>query len=229
PRPEERLLEVDRILNVDGPREMVAVPDEMLRDDGAIAARNAVPAQPPFLQMRRRDLERAAFPLAGGEAHRRVLGELRRMRTAVHPDRPHRVPREVLDVNRDQLLRDGIDLLPDPDVGEAVRVIGGMDAALIVRQRQDRRAPALRAKTIGVVQRQPGVVAELRPGNAVGIVLAVSSGPNSREVDLRLGDVHADERYRNERSAHPETGDMEYTSPPRWLADDVRVLAVPTR
>src|SRR5690606_19899046 len=43
PRPEERLLEVDRILNVDGPREMVAVPDEMLRDDGAIAARNAVP------------------------------------------------------------------------------------------------------------------------------------------------------------------------------------------
>ena len=83
------------------------------------------------------------------------------MRPAVHPDRALRVPCEMLDVDRDELLRRRVDLVPHADVGEAVRVVRRMHAALIIGQREDRRAPALRARAVGGVERQPGVVAEL--------------------------------------------------------------------
>src|SRR5690606_31719657 len=97
PVPDEGLLEVDRVFDVDAPRQVVAMPYEMLGDDGAVAARDAVATEPALFQVRRRDLQRAAFPLTGREAHRRVFRVLGRRVTAVHPDRPHRVPREVLD------------------------------------------------------------------------------------------------------------------------------------
>ena len=78
------------------------------------------------------------------------------------------------------------DLVPHADVGEAVRVVRRVHAALVVRQRQDRRAPAHRAHAVVRVERQPRVVAELRPRKTIGPILDIAGVPDAREV--RLGE-----------------------------------------
>src|SRR5262245_30317225 len=115
---EKRLFEILRILNEHTPREVIAVPDEVLGDGRRIAACDAVATQPAFLEMRRRDLERLSEPLARRETHRRVLGVLRRMRTPVHPDGPVRLPCKVLYMHRNHFLSFQIELVPHPNVRE---------------------------------------------------------------------------------------------------------------
>ena len=162
---------VDRVAHDRHERQDVAVADEMLGHRGAIAAGDAVAADPAFLQVRRRDGEDVAFPLAGGEAHRRVHGVGAGVRPAVHPDRALGAPREVVDLDGDELLRVPVALFPDADRREAGRVVGGVDAALVLGQRDERRVPGVGAEPHGVGDRDAGVVAELGARQTVGFVL----------------------------------------------------------
>ena len=57
-----------------------------------VAARHAVAADPAHLQVRGRDGEHVAVPLAGRESLPGVRRVFRRMRTAVHPDRALGLP-----------------------------------------------------------------------------------------------------------------------------------------
>jgi hypothetical protein len=129
---EERLLEILRVLNEHVPGEVIAVSHEVLGHRSRIATCHAVATQPAFLQMRGGDLEVVANPFARRETHRRVLGELGRMRPAIHPECSLRAPGEVLQVDRHELLSLGVDLVPHANVREAIGVIRRMHATLIV-------------------------------------------------------------------------------------------------
>src|SRR5690606_532132 len=96
-------------------------------------------------------------------------------------------PGEVLQAQGDQLFGVGVALFPDADVGEAVGVVGGVHAALVFGQGDQRGAPALRAQAVGVVDGQAAVVAQLRAREAVRPVLGVSARPHARQILLGLG------------------------------------------
>ena len=60
--------------------------EEVFRHRRLRAHRNAVPAMPPLLHVRRANLEHAALPFASGESHPRVRGFSGRVFTAIEPD-----------------------------------------------------------------------------------------------------------------------------------------------
>jgi len=182
--PEERLLEVGRIVDVYVPGQIVAMARKMLGQRGVPATRHAVSAQPAFFQMRRPDAQRLADPLAGGKAHRRMLSIRRRMRTAVHPDRANGVPCEVLHVNRDELLGILVDRLPDANLGKARGIVDGVNAALVMRQGKDGGVPGARAHETRLVDRQTAVVTELRSGQTIRLILVIEAAPLPHQIDL---------------------------------------------
>ena len=59
-----------------------------------------------------------------------------------------------------------------------------MRLRLVLAQREDRRVPAVGLQPRRIVDWKPQVVAELGPGNAMLLVLMVSSRPFAREIDL---------------------------------------------
>ena len=183
---DDRLRVVRRVGDDRDERHVVAVPDEMLADRRPVAAGQAVAAGPAFLQVRGRHRQDVLFPRAGRKAHRGVQRVVGRMRTSVHPDRPLGAPGEMVRVDRDELLRRGVALFPDAHAGEARHVVGRMHAALVFRQRDERRVPGVGAQAYRVVHRQPGVVAELGTEQAIGPILLENSEvvPDARQIDL---------------------------------------------
>ena len=62
-----------------------------------------------------------------------------------------------------------------------------MRLGLMLAQRQNRGVPAVGLQAAGVVERQPGVVAELGTRNAVRLVFVIERGPLASEVPLGEG------------------------------------------
>src|ERR1043166_6169620 len=62
--------EINRIRDHRHEREAIRMTDEVLDDGRAVASRNAVAADPTFLEVRRGDGQNIAFPFPGREAHR---------------------------------------------------------------------------------------------------------------------------------------------------------------
>ena len=182
-RTHERLGQIHRIRDHRDQRQVVVVAHEVLGEHGLVAARDAVAANPPHLQMRGRHRQHVAFPLAGREPLPRVRGVLGRMRTAVHPDRPlGLLPRDVR-VVRHELLRRAVELAPDAQVGGAARrVVGGVRLALVFGQREDRRVPAVPVQAARFVDREAEIVADVRPWNALRLILVEPRRPLARQI-----------------------------------------------
>src|ERR1019366_7750371 len=82
----ERLFEVDRIVDNGDQRQKVAMPDEVLDHSGFGAAGDTVPLNDTAFHMRGGDGELVAVHHASGETVPRMLGVFGGMRPAVHPD-----------------------------------------------------------------------------------------------------------------------------------------------
>ena len=187
-RANERLFEVDRILDDRDNGQMVPVPDETLGHRRAVAVRDAVALKPAEFQVRGRDHQRVAVPLARRKARPRVRGMPRRMRPAVEPDQASGLPERAEQFVSDDLLRDRVHFSVDTDVGgPPQRVRGWMRLGLMLAKRQDRRVPTVGLETAGVVQRNSGVVAEVGSGNAVRLVFVVERRPVARRRRVGRG------------------------------------------
>src|SRR6185369_392710 len=86
--PDERLLEVNRIVDDADDGQDVAVPDDVFGDRRAIAGGHAVALDPAGLYVGGDHGQHRAVPAPGGETRPGVGVVLGRMRTAVHPDHP---------------------------------------------------------------------------------------------------------------------------------------------
>ena len=69
-----------------------------------------------------------------------------------------------------------------------------MRLALVLGQRQQRRVPAVGAQPRRVVDRQPGVVADVGARNALDLVFVEDRRPHAAQVDLRRRRTHAEDR-----------------------------------
>src|SRR5215470_11126056 len=87
----------------------------------------------------------------------------------------------------DELLRISIAFFPNPDSGETRDVIGRVYAALVLRQRNERRVPCLRAQPRLIRERYAGVVAELRTEEPIRPVFVQNAEvvPYPTKVHLR--------------------------------------------
>ena len=82
-----------------------------------------------------------------------------------------------------KILRLGIALLPDAKLERtAIDVRRDVHLALMLGQRQPRRIPAERPLARAVGDRQTEVVAELRTGNALGLIFGKARAQASRQV-----------------------------------------------
>ena len=178
----------------------------MFGEHRRVTARNPVAANPSHLQMRGRHRQHIAVPLACRKALPRVRGVLGRVRTAVHPDGALGLLPGNVRVEGDQLLRRSVELAPDAQVrGAAGRVVGRMRLALMLGQREDRRVPAVGVQACRLVDRNPQVVADVRTGNALRLILVKPRRPLTREIG-------ADDRAR--RSLREHGHDAGRRSPP---------------
>ena len=187
-RADHRLLEVDRIVHLRDHHQQVAVADEVLGHHRVRTARNAVALQERLLHVRRGHLQHPVLPHAGGEPVPEMLGELRRMRTAVEPDRAVGVLEQPGDRVADEPSRDRIDDLAHVEVGAgpAHRVLRRMRPRLMLGHRLDRRVPRERLLPAGGVERKAGEVAQLRSRvDANQHFLFVRHRPRAGEVDHR--------------------------------------------
>src|SRR5262245_8254838 len=107
------LRQIDRILDDDEHGQDVSVPVAARRHRGLIAALRPVLSQKPGFHVGRARHERVAFPLADRVAPTRVLGVLRGLRAAIHPDRHGRAIFPCADRVRDRLPLDWLVLAPD--------------------------------------------------------------------------------------------------------------------
>jgi hypothetical protein len=183
---DQRLGEVDRVLDHRDVRQHAAVPDEPFGHRGAVAQHGAVAAHPACLEVGGTDHEDVAFPAPGGEALPGVRRIRRRVRPAVHPDvallllpldvgaQPHDLLTGVVHVGRDAQVA---------DAAEAVG--GGVRLALVFRQRQQPGVPAVGAQPRRLVDRQARVVADVGSRNPLDLILMEDRRPHPREIDLR--------------------------------------------
>ena len=182
----QRLGEVHGIRDRADARHQIAVAHEIFRERRQIALRHAVPPQPALLDVRGRDHEHVALPLAGREAHPRVRRVRGRMRAAIHIDGPLLVERADAVLDGDEIARPRLPVFPDRDVGgAAIDVRRHVHPALLLRQRQPVRVPALGVPAGAVRQRQPGVVAKLRARHALAEILLIARRPGAGQIDLR--------------------------------------------
>ena len=181
---DERFGEVHGIVDHDDPRQIVAVTHQVFGDARTVAAGNAIPANPSHLEMSGRDGQHIAFPPAGREPLPRMRRVLGWMRTAVHPDRAlRRLPRNVRVVGN-QLLRRRIDLLPDSEVGRAAgRVVRRMRFALVFRQRENGRVPAVSVQPRRLVDGDSEIVPDLGAGNALRLIFVKTRRPLAGEIE----------------------------------------------
>ena len=147
----ERLRQIHGIVDHRGQGKIVAVADPVFDQLRLVATRYAVAANPAVLQVRGCDDQDVALPLAGRESLPSVWGVRGRMRSTIHIDRAlWSLPRNV-GVPGDQLLRRGIDFLPDPQIcGAAWTIIGRVGLALMFRQGEQGGVPRVGAKSCRV-------------------------------------------------------------------------------
>ena len=183
---DERLRQEYRVDEHADVRQHVAVENDVFRVVRAIAHRQTVTPDPPLLQMGGLDDEHVAVPAAGGKAHPGVRRVRPGMRPAVHPDRPRLLVGAAVHLDGDHILGLWILLDPDTKIGRTTQdVRRDVYAALFFWQRDARRIPAVRRLPVGVVDRQPEVVAQLRTGNAFGKVFVIARLPDAGEFNLR--------------------------------------------
>src|SRR3977135_4021150 len=101
------------------------------------------------------------------------------MRPAVHPHHAIRAPEAAGDGVRHELLRDRIENPQDAERGSGPthQVLNGMRLGLPFPRREDTGIPGIALLPIGVVQRQTGVIAELRAWYAMRLVLVADHRP----------------------------------------------------
>src|ERR1700752_4256138 len=109
------------------------------------------------------------------------------MRSPVHPNRARLFVGADVVLDRDDLLRLGILLLPNAQVQRAVVDVGRhVYAALMLLKRQARGIPALSEQARGVVDRDAEIVAKVRSGPAVlFIFVSPVRNPVSSQKHLR--------------------------------------------
>src|SRR6266487_5850983 len=103
----------------------------------------------------------------------RVVG---RMRPSIHPDCSLRTPREMMGMNRNELLRCRIPFFPNPHAPETRYVIRRMHPALILRQCDERGIPTVCPQPRCVGERNTCVVAKFRPEQPVQPVFMNNAG-----------------------------------------------------
>ena len=169
-RQDVRLVEIDRVVHDLHDREHVVVPGDELRHRQHVGGLRPAPLQVPVLQVRRRDLERLTDPLAGREPAPAVRRPGRRVRPAVHEDRPVERAHELHPV-ADDLPGNRVQVLEDARAADASPLVrGGMRPALVFRGAPDRLRRRVGAKAAGFVQRQPEVVRQWRLARVLGAV-----------------------------------------------------------
>src|SRR5579872_5201855 len=102
---------------------MIAMPDEVFRHGCQIAVDNSIAPDVPSLQMRGLNGQDPALPLTRGKSRpsmRRIRG---RMRTPIHPDHPRRAAEGSINGIADDLLRDRIRFLRDPQIRRTAKRI----------------------------------------------------------------------------------------------------------
>ena len=133
-----RLVEIDRVVHDLHDRQDVVVPGDELRHRQHVARLRPAALQVAVLQVRRRDLQRLADPLAGREAAPAVRRPGRRMRAAVDEDRPVERAHELHAV-ADDLAGDRIEVLEDARAADAAPLMRRrVRPALVFRRAPDR-------------------------------------------------------------------------------------------
>src|SRR5688572_28998978 len=116
--PDQWLLEVHRIRHDHCVRQMIATPDKELLERRLVAFGNSVPREPALLQVRGAYRQRGADESAGRESHPGMRSVRGRMWPTVHPDGSFPFERLAEPMNRDQLVRVRVTLLPRPRVAK---------------------------------------------------------------------------------------------------------------
>ena len=184
--PDVRLAQIHRIGGDRHLRQQRPMPHPMLHDRGAIALWNAGAPEEAGLDVRGRDREDVAVPVAGRKPHERVRRIIRRVRPAIHPDGAVQLERTQIHLDGQKLLRIGIALLrdaelirPEEDIRERVR------RALVLEHRVPVRAPAVRVETASLVERDAAEVAGLLSGHAIRLIFVIAARPIPHEAHLR--------------------------------------------
>jgi hypothetical protein len=187
-RAEERFGEVDGVVDDADQRERVAVADPVLGECCAVAAGDAVAADPADFEVRGGDYENVALPFARRETLPGMWRVGAGMWPSVHPDSALRSLPGDVGVPGDDLLRGGVDFLPDAEVGRAARaVVGRVRLALMFRQRQQGGVPGISAHAGFGGDGQAQVVADFGAGDALRLVFVEARGPLASEVKLGEG------------------------------------------
>ena len=161
------------------------MPVEARRHRRLVAARRAVLPQEAGLHVRRAGDERVAFPAAGREAAARVLGVLRRVRPAVHPDGHRRAIFPRADRVGDRRALDRLGVAPDLQTERTLHEIERRPSlALAFDHRQLRLVVGQRPRAPLVVEREPDVVHRVRVARDV---FGVPRRPRPDELGLRKG------------------------------------------
>jgi hypothetical protein len=184
----QRLGEIHRILGDADARQDVSVTHEVLGQGRLVAHRQAVAADPALLDVRRADHQHVADPLARGKPLPGVRRDLGGMRAAVHVDRPGLIVGADVVLDRDELLRIGVPILPDAKIQRAaVDIRRDVHTTLLFRQRDAGRIPAVGELSRRRVDRQTEIIAEVGARNTLRKVFLVPGTPGPREIGLREG------------------------------------------
>ena len=128
----------------------------------------------------------------------------RRVRAAVHPDDAVVAAEHAFERVGHELMGHRVEALGDAHVGPGTA--HEVDARVRLRhalgQRQDRRIPVRRLLPRGVVDRQPGVVAEFRAGRAVRLVFVHARRPIAGDVHLGEGLACGQGGQQNEQGSY---------------------------
>src|SRR4030095_1962014 len=85
-----------------------------------------------------------------------------------------------------QLEAGGVVVGGDAQVADAAEAVGGgVRNARVLLHRQDTGVPRFAAQAPRVVDRQAGVVADVRAGHTLDLVLVHDRRPDARKIDLR--------------------------------------------
>jgi hypothetical protein len=179
-RVDVRLVQINGIVDDGDDGEDVVVARNELRHGVHVARLRTAAPEEAVLEVRGRDLQRAANPLAGRKPGPRVRRVRRWMRTAVHEDRPIQRPHELNVVDAD-IARQRILLLENARPTEAPPLVRRrVWPALILQSSPDRLRRRVRSDAARLIERNSGVVAQRRLPE--GVPLVVVQTPFLRNV-----------------------------------------------
>jgi hypothetical protein len=185
-RLDQRLSEIDRVLDDVDVRQQIAVPDEPLGHMSPIAQHQSVASDPPGFQMVGFDNEHRALPATEGKPLPRVGRKVRRPRAAVHENLALLFHPLNVGMNSDHLPALGIDVVPDAEIADASEPVGRrVRLALVLGQGEQRRVPGFRTPTSRLGDRQAEKVADIRARGALDRILVHDRRPDTGKIDLR--------------------------------------------